>query len=140
MKSKYNTNFRDMGSFLIQIGLYLTTKENDTFEKTEIHQNILDFLLQSYLYLNSFNLVSLQNTKVETKETDTKESAYLSKKQVIELYHPMLTNYALTEAINKNEIPFYKRGSKYFFKENEIKTWLSERQKNNSITIRKKYV
>lgn len=135
-----DSNFKDMGSFLIQIGLYLTTKEGNIFEKSEMHQNILDFLLQSYLYLNSFNLVSLQSTKSKTKETDTKEDTYLSKKQVIELYYPMLTNYALTEAINKNEIPFYKRGSKYFFKENEIEIWLSERQKNNSITIRKKYV
>lgn len=89
-----DSNFKDMGSFLIQIGLYLTTKEGNIFEKSEMHQNILDFLLQSYLYLNSFNLVSLQSTKSKTKETDTKEDAYLSKKQVIELYHPMLTNYA----------------------------------------------
>ena len=66
-----NNNFRDMGSFLIQIGLYLTTKENDTFEKTEIHQNILDFLLQSYLYLN----------KISSFGYDTQEMFYKGKRK-----------------------------------------------------------
>ena len=47
-----NRKFNEMGHYLIQMGLYLCSKENDKFEEdNQIHINIINFLMQSYLFL-----------------------------------------------------------------------------------------
>ena len=48
-----NKQFKVIGNYLIQIGLYLNTVDFSEFEeRTEIKNNINNFLLQSYVYLN----------------------------------------------------------------------------------------
>ncbi len=125
MRNKFN----EMGSYLIQIGLYFTTKDTDDFEQNQIHNNIMSYLLQSYLYLLNYNQNTLIETTTSNKEEETKD-IYLTKKEVIGLYYPLLTDYGLSQAIHTKDFPYHKRGSKYFFRKSEIDEWISK--DNNS--------
>lgn len=60
-----------------------------------------------------------------------KESEYLTKKQVIELYHPLFTEYGLSQAVHKGEVPYIKRGRKYFFLRSDIDKWISQNGQAN---------
>lgn len=83
-----------------------------------------------------------QNVKVEysvennLSSTNTKE--YLTRKQVLEMYAPFLTEYSLRESIHKENFPYVRRGRQYFFRQEEIDKWLSER--NMTIPMRTKTI
>lgn len=127
-----NNKFAEMGSYLIQIGLYFTTKENDNFEKNPIHNNIMGYLLQSYLYLLNYQKdFLLENNKISDDKKIT-EDVFLTKKEVIRNYYPLFTDYGLSQAIHTNSIPYHKRGSKYFFKKSEIDDWINNKDSNTS--------
>ncbi len=120
--------FREMGSYLIQIGLYFTTKDTADFEESELHNNITNYLIQSYLYLLNYNKeleVTTGEAKTDEIINETTLEEYLTKKEVIQIYYPYFTEYGLTQAIHKNTIPYHKRGAKYFFKKSEIDEWIT---------------
>ena len=72
-----------------------------------------------------------QNMKVEYSvennlgSTNTKE--YLTRKQVLEMYSPVITDYQLRQLMNMYNFPYIRRGKKYFFVKDEIDKWLNER-------------
>lgn len=121
-----NNKFKEMGHYLIQSGLYLTTIKDDKFEEDNlIHDNIIGFLMQAYLYLKTYNK-QLIDTAPEIKAPITNEDPYLSRKEVLNMYRPLFTEYGLTQAIHTRKLPYIKRGSKYFFKKSEIDDWIAE--------------
>ena len=60
--------------------------------------------------------------------------------EAIELYHPLITEYGLKQAINKNEIKYIKRGTKYFFSSDDLKKWIDEKKSNNVATYLNKSI
>ena len=60
------------------------------------------------------------------QQPTAQENEYLTKKQVIELYHPLFTDYGLSQAVHKGEVPYIKRGRKYFFSRSDIDKWISQ--------------
>ncbi len=83
-----------------------------------------------------------QNTKVEhnvenyLSSTNTKK--YLTRKQVLEMYSPVITDYGLRQSINMDNFPYIRRGKQYFFVKDEIDKWLAER--NVSLPIKKRTI
>lgn len=118
-------NLNEIGTSLINIGLYLSVhNENDYKNNTQIKENIINYLLQAYLYLREYDkseIVNNINTSIETQQVE-----YLSRKQVIEMYYPLITDYGLTQLIHTKGFPHIKRGNKYFFNKDEIDKWLKE--------------
>lgn len=131
-----DSKFKEIGNYLIQIGLYLSTTNVEEFEeRKQIKDNAISFLMQAYLYLQSYKeLPTLENDSHKEKVEE-----YLSRKQVIEIYHPLFTEYGLTQSIHTKGLPHIKRGSKYFFKKSEIDKWLEENG-NNSVNKTIKFV
>lgn len=135
-----NKQFKVIGNYLIQIGLYLNTVDFSEFEeRTEIKNNINNFLLQSYVYLNS----AQETTIPLTNKTDVSEESYLTRQEVLEMYHPLFTPYGLSQLVHTKKFPYLKRGNKYFFKKTEIDEWIKKNQNQNqeqSTNNRIKYV
>ena len=83
-----------------------------------------------------------QNVKVEYSvennlgSTNTKE--YLTRKQVLEMYSPVITDYGLRQSMNMDNFPYIRRGKQYFFVKDEIDKWLVER--NVSLPIKTKTI
>lgn len=83
-----------------------------------------------------------QNVKVEyivennLGSTNTKE--YLTRKQVLEMYSPVITDYGLRQSMNMDNFPYIRRGKQYFFVKDEIDKWLVER--NVSLPIKTKTI
>lgn len=122
MKDKFN----EIGKYLIQIGLYLSTIDVEKFEERQnIKENTINFLMQSYLYLQSYNQLSISEGDNDEDSYEDKDMI-LSRKQVIEMYYPLFTEYGLTQSIHIKGLPYFKRGSKYFFKKSEIDKWLDD--------------
>lgn len=124
--------FKDIGNYLIQMGLYLTTVSEDEFEEREqIKDNMINFLMQSYCYLKSYK--DLPTTEDVNEIAEVTEEKYISRKDVIKIYHPLFTEYGLNQAIHTKGLPYIKRGARYFFKKSEIDEWL---KLNNSINAK----
>lgn len=124
-----NKKFKEIGFNISQIGFYLMSIDSTLFTDTELHRNIVSLLSQVSLYLND----NLGKTLVSTTQVSTKnEKQYVSKAEAIELYHPLITEYGLKQAINKNEIKYIKRGTKYFFESEDLKKWIDEKKSNNT--------
>lgn len=122
--------FDDIGNYLIQMGLYLCTVSPKEFEeREEVKDNIINYLMQSYLYLKTYNMNEIKSNSADEEEV---KEEYLSRKEVIELYHPLFTEYGLNQSIHTKGLPHLKRGSKYFFKKTEIDKWIEENAKNRS--------
>lgn len=122
--------FKDMGNSLVQIGAYLMNIDPTLFADTELHRNIVSMLSQLSLYLNDNLGQSLIKSNVQVVD----EKKYLSKAEAIELYHPLITEYSLTQAIKKDEIKYLKRGAKYFFSRDELSHWVDEQKSGNNVT------
>lgn len=126
-----NSQFKIIGNYLIQMGLYLCTIDVKEFEeRTEIKDNIINFLMQSYLYLKTYNDTPILVDNKEESLVEKTDEDYLSRKQVLEIYHPLFTEYGLTQAIHTKGLPYIKRGSKYFFKKSEIDDWIDSSNRN----------
>ncbi len=120
---------------LITIGAYFsTTTLKELKDNVTIKNNILMHLLNVYLLINEEQDIENENTICNANE----EEKYLTRKEIISLYYPLFTQYGLNQAINKKEIPFHKRGSKYFFKKSEIDDWINN--KDNAVQQTIKYV
>ena len=131
--------FKDMGNSLVQIGAYLMNIDPTLFADTTLHRNIVSMLSQFSLYLNDNLGQSLIKSNVQVID----EQKYLSKTEAIELYHPLLTEYSLTQSIKKNEIKYIKRGAKYFFLKEDLQSWVDDRKlinSNQSIRTTTKFV
>lgn len=134
---KENNKFKEIGFNVAQIGFYLMSIDSTLFTDTELHRNIVSLLSQVSLYLND----NLGKTLVSTTQVSTKnEKQYVSKAEAIELYHPLITEYGLKQAINKNEIKYIKRGTKYFFSSDDLKKWIDEKKSNNVATYLNKSI
>lgn len=126
-----NKKFKEIGFNVAQIGFYLMSIDSTLFNDTELHRNIVSLLSQVSLYLND----NLGKPLASTNQIITSnEKQYVSKAEAIELYHPLITEYGLKQAINKNEIKYIKRGTKYFFESEELKKWIDENRSNNVVT------
>lgn len=123
-----NKKFKEIGFNVAQIGFYLMSIDSTLFNDTELHRNIVSLLSQVSLYLND----NLGKPLASTNQIITgNEKQYISKAEAIELYHPLITEYGLKQAINKNEIKYIKRGTKYFFSSDDLKKWIDEKKSNN---------
>lgn len=124
--------FKNIGFNVAQIGFYLMSINGELFTDTELHRNIISLLSQVSIYLNDTvsNKLVITNQKENTKQ-------YLSKSELIKLYHPLITEYGLRQAINKNDINYIKQGTKYFFERQDVETWIkgkkSTSKENNTI-------
>lgn len=132
-----NKKFKEIGFNVAQIGFYLMSIDNTLFNDTELHRNIVSLLSQVSLYLND----NLEKPLASTNQIITgNEKQYVSKAEAIELYHPLITEYGLKQAINKNEIKYIKRGTKYFFERDDLKKWIDEKKSNNVATYLNKSI
>ena len=124
-----DNKFKEVGYNISQIGFYLMNMDSTLFCDNELNRNIVSLLAQMSLYLND----NLGKPLIELTET-AKEKKYLSKAEAIELYHPLITEYSLTQAIKKDEIKYLKRGAKYFFSRDELSHWVDEQKSGNNVT------
>lgn len=118
--------FKNIGYNVAQIGFYLMSINSDLFTDTELHRNIVSLLSQVSVYLNDIvnNKLVIMNQKDNAKQ-------YLSKSELIKLYHPLIIEYGLRQAINKNDINYIKHGTKYFFERHDVETWISKKKSNS---------
>lgn len=110
-----------------------------TNEQLEFFKDLFcNFVTTYILMINGIqpNNLEINNKSQVNEDTDSK---FLSKQQVIETYYPLFTEYGLTQAIHTGQIPYIKRGKKYFFSKQEIDKWISNSSKDTS-TPRIKYV
>lgn len=132
-----NKKFKEIGFNVAQIGFYLMSIDSTLFNDTDLHRNIVSLLSQVSLYLND----NLGKPLTSTNQIITgNEKQYVSKAEAIELYHPLITEYGLKQAINKNEIKYIKRGTKYFFSSDDLKKWIDEKKSNNVKTYLNKSI
>lgn len=132
-----NKKFKEIGFNVAQIGFYLMSIDSTLFNDTDLHRNIVSLLSQVSLYLND----NLGKPLASTNQIITgNEKQYVSKAEAIELYHPLITEYGLKQAINKNEIKYIKRGTKYFFSSDDLKKWIDEKKSNNVKTYLNKSI
>ena len=122
-------NFKDIGLAISQIGFYLTSIDETLFQDTEINRNLVSFMTNVSLYLNDV-MKNKNNIHKQIKE-EQKAIQYLSKKEVIKNYHPLITEYALNQAINKGQISYSKRGSKYYFENKDIEEWINNQKRDS---------
>ena len=132
--------FKDLGYSTAQIGFYLMTIDQTIFNDTELHRNIVSLLSQMSLYLNDVMLGKETKQIENTAVVPTSSSEYISRKEVVKMYHPLITEYGLTQAINKNELKYIKRGSKYFFEPNEVKKWIENKSSHSNCVSNYKFV
>ena len=127
-----NNMFNLCGNSVAQIGFYLMQIDETQFINTETHRDIINFMSQMALYLN--DIVNKKNTSTAEAKTNatSDESIYLSRKEVVERYHPLITEYGLSQAVNKHELVFTKIGNKYFFKIDELEKWINNQKVKNS--------
>lgn len=135
--------FKEISQTISQIGFYLMNLGDlSLFNDTPTHRNIVALLLQMSLKLNETikgNQLMLDSaTTVPT--TKAKEEKFITKQQVIEMCHPLITQYAINQAIKMNDIPFIKRGNKYFFLEVEVKAWIDKKRSDNYVRNGNKFV
>ena len=126
-----------MGYYLTQIGLYFSTKENTNFEECLLHDNIKSYLLQAYLYLADYNKERNLVTQQVIYQNNNDDEKYLTKKEVIKLYYPLFTEYGLSQALHTQNLPYHKRGNKYFFRKSEIDSWINDNKSNKSVNTRR---
>ena len=103
-------SLKNIGYTTSQIGFYLMSMDSTLFQDTEINRNIVTFISQVALLLNDI----LENkTTSQVKQLQKEENIkFLSRKDVIQKYHPLITEYALNQAIQKKQISYTKRGTK----------------------------
>lgn len=98
---------------------------------------VADLLIQLGNALKGNN-ISIDNY---SEEENANRKTFLTRKEVLEAYSPVITSYALSQAINMDGFPYIKRGKKYFFVKEDIDNWISQR--NGMAQIKKnvnKYV
>ena len=130
--------FKDLGYSTAQIGFYLMTMKPELFVNNDLHRTMVSMLSQMSLYLNDLINNKTSKDKGESKKSSNIE--YISRKEVVKMYHPLITEYGLTQAINKNELKYIKRGSKYFFEPNEVKKWIENKSSESNKISNYKFV
>lgn len=90
------------------------------------YEVIADLLIQlgTAMKKQDSNVENIVKTKLDSTNTNSK---YLTRKEVLEMYSPVITDYGLRQAINIDGFPCIKRGKQYFFTQEAIDNWLSER-------------
>ena len=126
-----NTEINEIGNKLLLIGFYLTNANTVMFTDTDLNKRIVNLLSYCALYLNE----KLGKTPIIINEKNDIEQVsitpkYLSKKQAVEEYHPLITAYSIDQAIHKKEIKYIKRGNKFFFDKDELNKWVENIQNN----------
>ncbi len=131
--------FKETSYTITQIGFYLMNLGDIAlFNNTEMHRNIVMLLNQMAVNLNA-NINQSSNSIIQQKPTNLITSngkKYLSKQQVIDMCHPLITDYGLSQAIHTNDIPYLKRGKKYFFLEDDVKEWIDKKKSNSNVGVR----
>lgn len=135
--------FKEISQTISQIGFYLMNLGDlSLFNDTPTHRNIVALLLQMSLKLNETIKGNklLIDSVLSAPTPTTKEEKFITKQQVIEMCHPLITQYGINQAIKTNDIPFIKRGSKYFFQEAEVKAWIDKKRSDSDVRSSHKYV
>ena len=70
----------------------------------------------------------LENNIIENNKTENDEIYTIE--QLINNYS-FFTRYSLNKAIQESNLPYFKIGSKKYFRKNEIDKWIFEMQKAN---------
>lgn len=123
------TKFKDMSYTIAQIGFYLMSLGDiSLYKDSEMHRNIILLLTSMAATLNE-NMNKGFTKAVNNKDTQLNTEQFLTKKEVIQAYYPLFTEYGLTQAIHKQDIPYHKRGAKYFFKKSEVDAWINNNSK-----------
>lgn len=131
--------FKELGKTVSEVGFYMMSIDETLFQNTEFNRNIVNFMSQVSLLLN--DVLENKTTKQEQSIEKEKIIQYLSKKEVVKNYHPLITEYALNQAINKGQITYSKRGSKYYFEVSDVEQWISDQKNNSNVQKRNiKYV
>lgn len=125
-----NNILNTLGLSVCQIGTYLMQIDEKHFIDSEVNKDIVKFMIILSIYLNGL----LNSNDNSDNNYAIEENKYLSRKEVIKKYHPLITSYSLSQAINKKEIPFSKIGNKYFFELKDIEAWINN-QKNEINTF-----
>ena len=98
---------------------------------------VADLLIQLGNALKGNKTEYINGSVDENKNNKT----FLTRKEVLEVYAPVITAYGLSQAINMDGFPYIKRGKKYFFVKEDIDKWLSERNGTTPVKrIINKYV
>ena len=129
-----NNMFNLCGSSIAQIGFYLMQIDETQFTNTETHKDIINFMSQMSLYLNDIVNKKHTITAEATVGATADDGTYLTRKEVIEKYHPVITAYGISQAINKHELVFTKIGNKYFFKTEDLDKWINNQKVKNKPT------
>ena len=129
-----NNMFNLCGNSVAQIGFYLMQIDETQFTNTETHRDIINFMSQMALYLNDIVNKKHTITAEATVGATADDGTYLTRKEVIEKYHPVITAYGISQAINKHELVFTKIGNKYFFKTEDLDKWINNQKVKNKPT------
>ncbi len=135
--------FKEISQTITQIGFYLMNLGDiSLFSDTPTHRNIVTLLSQMSLKLNdtmnSKALLLKDTTPVSV--TSVKDDKYITKQQVIEMCHPLITQYGINQAIKTNDIKYIKRGNKYFFLEVDVREWIDRKRSDNYVRSGNKFV
>lgn len=99
---------------------------------------IADLLIQLGVAIKQTNNVE---HSVENYLSSTNTNKYLTRKEVLEIYSPVITDYGLRQAMSMDNFPYIKRGKQFFFIKDEIDKWLLERNSANPVKTKTvKYV
>jgi len=132
--------FREISQTISQVGFYLMNLGDiSLFKDTPTHRNIVTLLSQMALKLE--DVMRDKNTLIASNSTpaitgEVSGNKYITKQQVIDMCHPLITQYGINQAIQTKDIPYIKRGNKYFFVETEVKDWIDKKRSNNDDTVR----
>lgn len=137
--------FKQLSATISQVGVYLMNLEDiSLFNDTPLHRNIVTLLSQMALKLEySMRAKTLLIESASAPPiTSTNNERYITKRQVVDMCHPLITEYGINQAIKKNDIAFIKRGNKYFFIEEEVKQWIDKKRSycNDSVRTSNKFV
>ncbi len=122
---------KDIGITISQIGFYLSSMDETLFQDTELNRNLVSFMVNASLLLN--DIMKNKNNICKQSIEEKKVIQYLSKKEVIKNYHPLITEYALSQAISKGQITYSKRGAKYYFEDKDIEEWINNQKSKNNL-------
>lgn len=127
-----NNMFNLCGSSVAQIGFYLMQIDETQFINSETHKDIINFMSQMTLYLTSLCYGNNISTTTTATINSSNKKTFLSKKEVLREFSPLITSYCLTQAINKKEIVYSRVGNKYYFEYDNVLLWINSKKMTNN--------
>ena len=126
--------FDILGISVVEIGTYLMQIDESQFTNIEINKNIVKFMSILSIYLNGLINEKTPASGLDNSVAIAEENKYLSKKEIIDRYHPLLTEYGISKAIKRNELNFSKVGNKTFFQVKDVEKWLETKKVKKEVS------